>query len=110
MSEDEKQAIRQQRREAYRIAKDDLRHREQQIKHWAEGFDSIAEALRSERPDRMVFVGDAEALRPGDNAIAMTDVPTKERLQFTASKVVTERSRVAALEQDLRGLGEWPVD
>lgn len=109
MSDDEKQAIRQQRREAYREAKDDLAHREQQIKGWAEGFESIAAALRTATPERMVFAGDASHLVPGDHPIRLHDIPTKARLKESTAFLADLRSRVSGLEADLRQLGEWPI-
>ena len=93
----------------YRTVKEELGHREVQIRRWAEGFTTIAEALKSDRPDRMVFVGDASMLQPGDHAILLANYPPKERLKFGAEKLVALRLQIKELEQDLRRVGEWPV-
>lgn len=108
MSEDEKQQIRARALEDYRIAKDDLQHREVQLRQWAEGFTALAEALRSDSPERIAFAGDVAQLRPGDHAITLDPVVDQARIKQAVSRVALLRRRVSELEADLRKVGAWP--
>jgi hypothetical protein len=111
MSEEEKREIRHQLRDRYRAVKDDLTHRQAQIGIWAEGFAAMAEALRSDTPERMVFVGPSpDAYRPGDHPVPVDDYPEKARLLFSVAKAAEARLGLAELERQLRSVGDWPVD
>lgn len=112
MSEDEKREVRSNLREQYRAAKDDWAHRKEQARQWADGFEAIAVALRSETPEGMVFIGEADpgAVRSIVHAIPVADFPPKDRLKYSVAKLAAARQRVVELESALRSVGEWPVD
>lgn len=108
MTEADKIQIRNQSREAYRKAKDDLCHREVQIGQLADNLGEIAKALRGDSPDRMVFPEDADTIRSGNHGITlMGELPTKDQMWFWVDDLVRLRKLVAKLEADLRSVGDW---